>query len=160
MGTRSGDLDPGVVLHLLREHGSSVDELEQLINHHSGLLGTAGSSDMAELVERAEAGDHVARAGIELFAYAIKKQLGAYVAALGGLDCLVFTGGIGEHVPLVRELSCSGLQALGIELDAERNRASADVISSEASRCHVRVIPTNEDLIIARAARTVATARR
>jgi acetate kinase len=156
MGTRSGDLDPGILIHLLRERGLSVDELEQLINHDSGLVGTAGSADMAELVGRARAGDSKALLGIELFAYAVKKQIGAYVAALGGLDCLVFTGGIGEHAPLVRELCCSGLEALGIELDAEKNAASSSVISREASRSCVRVIATDEDLMIARAARELA----
>jgi acetate kinase len=160
MGTRSGDLDPGILLHLLREHGHSVDQLEQLLNQRSGLLGTAGSSDMAEVVLRAQAGDARARMGIELFAYAIKKQIGAYAAVLGGLDCLVFTGGIGEHVPLVRELSCAGLQALGIELDGEKNAAGARIISSEGSPCSVRVIATDEDLIIARAARAVAASLR
>lgn len=159
MGTRSGDLDPGVLLHLLRGHGRSVDDLEQLLNHRSGLLGTSGSSDMAEVVSRVQAGDAAARMGIELFAYAIKKQLGAYAAVLGGLDCVVFTGGIGEHVPQVRELACSGLQVFGIELDPEKNAANAAVISREASSCLVRVIRTDEDLIIARAARAVAGAR-
>lgn len=156
MGTRSGDLDPGVLLHLLREHGHSIDELEQLINHRSGLLGVAGSSDMAELVSLAQRGDARARAGIELFSYAIKKQLGAYAAVLGGLDCVVFTGGIGEHVPLVRELSCSGLAAFGIELDVEKNATNAAIISRETSRCQVQVIRTDEDSIIARAALAVA----
>lgn len=157
MGTRSGDLDPGVVFHLQRVHGHSVDELEQLLNHRAGLKGVAGSSDMQELVARAQAGDVQARTGIELFAYAIKKQLGAYVAVLGGLDCLVFTGGIGEHVPLVRELACAGLGALGIELDAARNAANAALISPDGARCQVRVIQTDEDVIIARAAVSFAS---
>jgi acetate kinase len=160
MGTRSGDLDPGVLIHWLRETGGSVAELEQLVNHQSGLLGVAGSSDMAELVARSQAGDATARAGIELFAYAVKKQIGAYTAALGGLDCLVFTGGIGEHAPLVRELSCQGLAALGIEIDVERNAANADLISLDFAPCQVRVIPTDEDLIIARAACAVADEQR
>jgi acetate kinase len=158
MGTRAGDLDPGVLIHLLRDRCRSVDELEQLLNHRSGLLGIAGSSDMAELVARAEAGDARARAGIELFAYAIKKQLGAYAAVLGGLDCVVFTGGIGEHAPLVRELACCNLDVFGIQLDAAKNAVNADVISRDSSPCVVRVIATDEDLIIARAARAVGTA--
>jgi acetate kinase len=160
MGTRSGDLDPGVLFHLLRQHGHSVDDVEQLINYQSGLLGAAGSADMAELVTRERAGDARARAGIELFAYAIKKQIGAYVAVLGGLDCLVFTGGIGEHSPLVRELSCTGLGVFGIQLDAEKNAESAGVISADSSPCQVRVIPTDEDLIIARSARALARSER
>jgi acetate kinase len=156
MATRSGDLDPGVLIHLLREHNRSVDDLERLVNHRSGLLGVAGTSDMAELVTRAQAGEAKARAGIELFAYAVKKQIGAYVAALGGIDCLVFTGGIGEHAPLVRELACSDLSAFGIELDIGKNGANAEVISCDGSTCQVRVIRTDEDLVIARAARAVA----
>jgi acetate kinase len=156
MGTRSGDLDPGVLIHLLRETGGTASDLEQLVNHQSGLLGVGGSSDMAELVARARAGDAKAEAAIELFAYAVRKQIGAYTAVLGGLDCLVFTGGIGEHAPRVRELSCQGLASFGIELDAGRNAANADLISLDFAPCQVRVIPTDEDLVIARAACTVA----
>ena len=151
MGTRSGDLDPGVLLHLLREQGYSVTQLEQLLNHESGLKGLAGSADMKELLSRAAAVDASALSAIELFAYSIKKQIGGYFAALGGLDCLVFTGGIGEHVPLVRELACSGLEHLGILLNAALNSTNAATISSGGSRCVVRVMTTNEDLVIARA---------
>jgi acetate kinase len=157
MGTRPGDLDPGVLIHLLRKHGYSVDALEHLVNHASGLQGLAGSADMASLVSRAGADDSTALAAIELFAYSIKKQLGAYIAALGGLDCLVFTGGIGEHVPLVRELVCSHLEALGIALEPALNTKNQPVISRSSSACEVRVVPTNEDLVIARAALGVAT---
>jgi acetate kinase len=152
MGTRSGDLDPGILIHLVRERGYGAEQLEQLVNHESGLLGLAGSADMPELLSRAGAGDRRALTAIELFGYAIKKQIGAYVAALGGVDCLVFTGGIGEHVPLIRELAAGGLGALGIELDAERNAENAVTISRHQSPCQVRVIRTNEDLVIARAA--------
>jgi acetate kinase len=150
MGTRSGDLDPGVLLHLIREQGYSAEELERLLNHESGLKGLAGSADMSELLSRAAAIDTSALLAIELFAYAIKKQIGAYFAALGGLDCLVFTGGIGEHVPLVRELACTGLEALGIELNASFNSTNAPIISSGGAACEVRVMTTNEDLVIAR----------
>ena len=96
---------------------------------------------------------------LELFAYAVKKQIGAYAAVLGGLDCLVFTGGIGEHAPLVRELSCADLTALGVELDATRNAANADIISGDTSPCQVRVVRTDEDSIIARAALGIARAQ-
>jgi acetate kinase len=157
MGTRSGDLDPGVLLYLLRE-GRSADQLEQLINHESGLLALGGSSDMTELLRRA-ATEPQARSAIEHFAYAIKKQIGAYFAALGGLDCLVFSGGIGENAPLVRELACAGLSGLGIELDDAANQGNAAVISRSGSRCQVRVLPTHEDLIIARAALSTRDAR-
>lgn len=160
MGTRSGDLDPGVMIHLLRDPGGTASDLEQLLNHRSGLLGVAGSSGMVELIARAQAGDVPARAAIDLFAYSVRKQIGAYTAVLGGLDCLVFTGGIGEHAPLVRELSCHGLAAFGIELDAARNAANADIISRDSAACRVRVVPTDEDLIIARAARTIAGEQR
>jgi acetate kinase len=152
MGTRSGDLDPGVLLYLMREHGYEARDLERVLNHESGLRGLAGTANMAELLGRQGPAAAAARAAIELFSYAIKKQIGAYVAALGGLDCLVFTGGIGEHVPLVRELATSGLEVLGIELDPERNAVSAPIISRNAAPCQVRVVATNEDLMIARAA--------
>jgi acetate kinase len=152
MGTRSGDLDPGVLLHLLREQGYSASELEQLVNHESGLKGLAGSADMPQLLSRAAAADASALLALEHFAYAIKKQIGAYFAALGGLDCLVFAGGIGEHVALVRELACRGLEGLGIELDATLNAAHASIISRSASSCQVRLVATNEDLVIARSA--------
>lgn len=152
MGSRSGDLDPGVVLYLQRELGYSPTELEALLNHGSGLKGLAGSSDVSELVARSNAGDGRARAALEHFSYAVKKQIGAYVAALGGLDCLVFTGGIGEHAPLVRELCTQGLEPLGVQLDATRNAQNAAIASRDGSPCQVRIMATNEDLVIARAA--------
>ncbi len=151
MGTRSGDLDPGVLLHLLREQGYTATELEHMVNHESGLRGLAGSAEMPELLARAAALDASALLALEHFAYSVKKQIGAYFAALGGLDCLVFTGGIGEHVALVRELCCSGLEALGIELTPALNAVHAPTIS-RGRACEVRVMATNEDLIIARSA--------
>ncbi len=158
MGTRSGDLDPGVLIRLLRERNYSADQLEHLLNHDSGLKGIAGSADMMQLLARYQTGDEQALAAVELFAYAVKKQLGAYIAALGGLDCLVFTGGIGEHAPMIRELALSGMAPLGIELDPGSNQANAPIISSATSTVQVRVIQTNEDLIIARASDTIARA--
>lgn len=152
MGTRSGDLDPGVLIHLARTRGYSADRLEELVNHESGLKGLAGSGDMADLVARATAGDDAARSAIEQFCYEIKKQLGAYIAVLGGLDALIFTGGIGENVPLVRGLACQNLLELGIELDHQRNTKNEQFISSAASRCQVQVVATHEDVVIARAA--------
>lgn len=156
MGTRSGDLDPGILIRLLRRPDCSVDRLEHMLNHDAGLKGVAGTSDMAELLRRAQAGDEPARAAIELFAYSVKKQIGAYMAALGGLDCLVFTGGIGEHAASIRELTLSGMAALGIELDATLNQANAPIISRTASTVQVRVVRTNEDLVIARASNAIA----
>lgn len=147
MGTRSGDLDPGVIVHLMRQPGMTADALEHLLNHESGLRGLAGTAQMTDILARDDA---EAQSALELFAYAIRKQIGAYVAALGGLDCLVFTGGIGEHAPRLRMLSCTGLDALGIQLDPQRNAANADVISQPDSPCTTRVIHTDEDLMIAR----------
>jgi acetate kinase len=152
MGTRTGDLDPGVLLHLLRERGYSTDQLDHLLNHEAGLKALAGSAEVSELLARASSRDTAALSALELFAYAIKKQIGAYFAALGGLDCLVFTGGIGENAPLVRALACQGLDALGIELDPTLNARNASGISRSMSRCPVRIVATNEELVIARAA--------
>lgn len=156
MGTRSGDLDPGVLLHLMRQHGYSLQELEQLLNHESGLKGLAGSAQMSELLAHTGTADAHALAAVELFGYSIKKQIGAYVAALGGLDCLVFTGGIGEHVPLVRELATRGLDLFGVQLSPSLNAKNAPVISQATSPCQVRVIRANEDLVLARAAYALA----
>ncbi|HEX2873407.1 MAG TPA: hypothetical protein VHP33_19245 [Polyangiaceae bacterium] len=155
MGTRPGDLDPGVLLHLLRTGQYSANSLEELINHASGLKGLADSSNMAELLTRVESGDARAQAAVETFAYGIKKQLGAYLAVLGGLDCLVFTGGIGEHAPRIRQLALAGFEELGIELDATLNASNAPSISSGRSRAQVRIIKANENLVLARAAHAV-----
>jgi acetate kinase len=152
MGTRSGDLDPGLLLYLMRQRGLDPERLEQMLNHEAGLLGVGGSADMVELLARARGHDRRAINAIELFAYAVKKQIGAYVAVLGGVDCLVFTGGIGEHSPLVRELACTGLAELGIDIDPVLNAGDSPVISRATSACEVRVVATNEDLVIARAA--------
>jgi acetate kinase len=150
MGSRSGDLDPGVIVHLQRTHGYSVDQLEHLLDHEAGLVGLASTSDVSALTDRAGRGDAEARFALEYFAYSVKKQLGAYAAALGGLDCVVFTGGIGEHSPLVREAALRDLAFLGIVLDLGANARNAPVISTSTSGCEVRVVATNEDLMIAR----------
>lgn len=147
MSSRSGDLDPGVVVHLLRHAALSVDQVEHLLNHEAGLTGLAGSADMRELLRRT---DDDAQLAVDLFCYAIKKQIGAYTAALGGLDCLVFTGGIGERSPEVRARALAGLDALGLELDAALNGANASTISSPRSPCTIRVIRSDEALMIAR----------
>jgi acetate kinase len=147
MSSRAGDLDPGVIVHLLRHAALSVAEVEHLLNHEAGLKGLAGSADMAALLAR---DDDDARLAVDSFCYAIKKQIGAYLAVLGGLDCLVFTGGIGEHSPEIRRRALAGLGGLGLELDPEPNAANAPVISSRHSRCLIRVIRSNEALMIAR----------
>jgi len=157
MGTRSGDLDPGVLLHLIGK-GYSASRLEALLNHQSGLLGVSGkTSEMKPLLEK-RGSDPSAAMAVEMFCYQARKFVGAYAAALGGLDTLVFTGGIGERSAEVRAEICSGLEFLGIAIDAAANRANAEVISSGPG-CVVRVVATDEDLMIARhTCRTVVPA--
>lgn len=148
MGTRSGDVDPGLLLFLLTEKKMSAKAAGALLNKQSGLLGVSGNTgDMRELLEKAKQDPHASEA-IDLFCYRAKKYIGAYAAALGGLDALVFTGGIGERAPAIRERICSGLDFLGIHLDAAQNATNAPVISSTDSCVNVRVIQTNEDLMI------------
>jgi len=150
MGTRSGDLDPGVLLYLLREKGYDSERLDRLVNDEAGLLGVSGlSPDMKTLLERRER-DPAAAQAVAMFCYQLRKHVGALAAALGGLDTLVFTGGIGERAAPVRWEACQGLDHLGLRLDAERNAAHADTVSRTDSRCIVRVIPAQEDLMIAR----------
>jgi acetate kinase len=150
MGTRSGDLDPSVPLFLLQERGMSPTEVSDLLNKRAGLLGVSGTSaDMRDLLDR-EPTDGRAAEAIALFCYQAKKFLGALAAALGGLDTLVFTGGIGEHSATVRERVCEGLEFLGVRLDPDRNVAHARVVSSNGSAVTVRVVPTDEDLMVAR----------
>lgn len=147
MSTRSGDLDPGVLLYLLRA-GYSSDQVDRMLNRESGLLGISeSSSDVKTLLEKRDR-DPLAEEAIRMFCYGIRKFIGAYAAVLGGLDTLVFTGGIGEHAAPVRAEICSGLEFLGVELDTEQNAKHAEVISR--GKCTVRVIPTDEDLMIAR----------
>jgi len=150
MSTRSGDVDPGLLLYLLAQEKMSSKEVNTVLNKESGLAGVSGTSaDMRDLLGKVS---HDARAAdaVELFCYRAKKYLGAYAAVLGGLDVLVFTGGIGEHAPIVREGICSGLEFLGICLDSSRNEANATLISSSDSRVNVRVIQTDEDRMIVR----------
>jgi acetate kinase len=151
MGTRSGDLDPGVVLFLARSGKLDTDALESVLNHESGLAGlssnskTAGISDLRELTAAANHGSAEANQAIAIFCRSIAKTVASYAAVLGGLDALVFTGGIGEHSAPVREQVCRQLAFLGIALDAEANQRHADVISQRTSPVTVRIIPANED---------------
>jgi acetate kinase len=155
MGTRSGDLDPGLVFHLVREAGGDAAAVERLVSREAGLLGVSGSSpDMRTLLE-ARGRDAQAGQAVALFVYLVRKQIGAFAAALGGLDTLVFTGGIGERAAPVRQEICEGLAYLGVRVDPEANRRHADTISPPASACVVRVIPTQEELMIARHTRDV-----
>jgi len=148
MSARSGDIDPGLLLYLLAEKKMSAKDAGVLLNKQSGLLGVSGSTgDMRTLLEKAAQDSHAAEA-IDLFCYRAKKYIGGYSAALGGLDAVVFTGGIGERAPAIRERICSGLDFLGIHLDGKQNGSNAPVISATDSRVNVRVIPTNEDLMI------------
>ena len=150
MGTRSGDLDPGLVEYLARTEKMDAKAFDEMVNFKSGLLGMSETSaDMRDLL-KVEADDARAADAIALFCYQVKKYIGAYAAAMGGLDRLVFSGGIGEKAPVVRARICNGLGFLGIELDAPRNEKDADLISTEGRRVKVRVIRTNEELVIAR----------
>ena len=150
MGTRTGDLDPGLVYYLQHSGNMTAAQFQHLVSHESGLLGVSEtSSDMRDLLQR-EASDARAAEAVALFCYQAKKWIGAFAAALGGLDTLVFAGGIGERAPPVRARICEGLGFLGIEVSESRNAHDAGVISSESSGVTVRVIGTDEDLMIAR----------
>jgi acetate kinase len=150
MGTRVGDLDPGVLLYLMEKPGTTPATLSALVNKEAGLLGVSGTTaDMRELLER-EPTDPRAAEAIDLFCYQAKKYIGALASALGGLETLIFTGGIGEHAAPVRARICEGLGFLGIRLNRARNAASAPIISRSGSPVTVRVMKTDEDLMIAR----------
>jgi acetate kinase len=150
MSTRSGDLDPGVLWYLARTEGCDAKQFNEMVNFQSGLLGVSEtSSDMRDLLER-EAQDVRAAEAIALFCYQVKKWIGSFAAALGGVNTLVFAGGIGEDAPIVRERICDGLGFLGIELNPKRNAQNAPLISRDATRPEVRVIHTDEELVIAR----------
>lgn len=149
MGTRSGDLDPGVAWYMMQSEQLSPDQFKHLINHESGLLGISEtSSDMRDLTHH-ESDDVRAAEAVELFCYQVKKYIGAYAAVLNGLDTLVFTGGIGEHHGGVRARICANLEFLGIEIDKQCNEQNAGVISAQSSQVRVRVIATDEELMIA-----------
>lgn len=153
MGTRSGDLDPAVLVHLHRAAGLSVEELDVLLNRKSGLLGLTGSSDMRDVQQAADAGDERAELALRVWAHRIRHYIGAYFAELGGLDALVFTAGVGENSAPLRRRALAGLGHMGIAVDDELNQATsrdARVISPEGAPVTVMVIPTNEELEIAR----------
>ena len=150
MSTRTGDLDPGLIAFLARSEQMSTERFEQMVNRESGLLGVSEtSSDMRDLLAREEDDIRAAEA-VALFCYQAKKCIGAYAAALGGLDTLIFAGGIGENAPLVRARICEGLGFLGIELHDSRNAAQASMISADTSQVTVRVMRTDEEQMIAR----------
>ncbi len=150
MASRTGDLDPGVLVYLMRNEGMDARQIDDLVNRRSGLLGVSETSpDMRDLLDR-QADDPRAAEAVALFCYQAKKWVGAFAAALGGLETLVFAGGIGENAPEVRSRICDGLGFLGLSLDDASNAASAAVISAETSRVVVRVIRTDEELMIAK----------
>ncbi|WP_374947802.1 acetate/propionate family kinase [Agreia sp.] len=153
MGTRSGDLDPAVLFHLHRKTGQTFAELDTLLNRGSGILGLSGHGDMRDLIAAATAGDADARAALDVYLHRLKQYVGAYAAHLGRLDAIVFTAGVGENTPLIRAGALAGLGILGIEIDGARNESSERGprrISTDDSRVAVLVIPTNEELEIAR----------
>ncbi|MFW5760138.1 MAG: acetate/propionate family kinase, partial [Cyclobacteriaceae bacterium] len=153
MGTRSGDLDLGILTYIVNKEEISINAANTLINKHSGLLGVSGvSSDMREVMEAAETGNDRALLALNIYAYRVKKYIGSYIATLGGLDVLVFTGGVGENAANIRSLACTGLDYLGIVLDEEKNnavRGEEAIISTQDSKVKIVVIPTNEEFIIA-----------
>jgi acetate kinase len=152
MGTRSGDLDPAVVFYLHREAGLSVDDIDDLLNKRSGMLGLAGANDLREVGRRAADGDQAAAEALDVYCYRIRKYVGAYAAALGRLDALVFTAGVGENNDGVRAGVCQGLEGLGVTLNPKRNRARSGrprTISADDAPVAVLVVPTNEELEIA-----------
>jgi len=152
MGTRSGDVDPGVIFFLHQELGLSIDRIEDLFNRESGLLGISGTSnDMRDVLRKAGEGNQRCRLALKAFAYRAEKYVGAYVAALGGLDTLVFTAGIGENSPLIRRMICENLECMGISLDETKNEEAIGVeklISTPASRASILVVPTDEERVI------------
>jgi acetate kinase len=151
MGTRSGDLDPGLLPYLAQIEGMDVARFNRMVNMESGLLGISEtSSDMRDLL-CCEAQDTRAADAVGLFCYQVAKWIGGFAAALGGLDTLVFSGGIGENAPVIRQRICAGLGFMGIELDPQRNDRNAPLVSADNARVKVRVIPTDEALTIARA---------
>jgi acetate kinase len=157
MSTRSGDLGPGLVSFFARSEGMTPAQFDRMVNEESGLLGISEtSSDMRDLCQR-EAADVRAAEAVACFCYQAKKWIGSFTAALGGLDILVFAGGIGKNAPIIRARICDGLGFLGIELETTRNEANAGLISATAGKVAVRVIPTDEEQMIARSVSRILT---
>ena len=153
MGTRTGDLDPAILTYLANEKGWSAKEVDALMNKQSGVLGISGvSSDFRDIEKAAETGNRRAQLALDMFGYQVRKYIGSYAAAMGGLDAIVFTAGLGENSAIAREVIVRGLDFLGVELDLEKNniRGKEAIVSSDNSRVKVMVIPTNEELMIAR----------
>ncbi len=153
MGTRSGDLDPAIILHIMAREELSLHEGNTMLNKHSGLAGISGvSSDMREIIEASHKGNENAKLALDVFCYRLKKYIGAYMAALNGLDALIFTAGVGENSSVVRSLTCSGMDYLGIKVEEDKNKTAISKemdISAPDARVRTLVIPTNEELVIA-----------
>jgi acetate kinase len=152
MGTRSGDIDPAIVLYIMGKEGLTMAEVNALLNKHSGLVGISGvSSDMREIIREMKNGNMRAKLAFDVFCYRVKKYIGAYTAVMGGVDAIVFTAGIGENSPDVRKSVCEGLEFLGIKIDDEKNNSPEreKIITTDDSPVKVLVIPTNEELVIA-----------
>lgn len=153
MGTRSGDIDPGIIFHLARQAGMSSDQIDDLLNRRSGLIGMTGSGDMRDLLTAVNRGDEVADLALNVYCHRLRHYVGAYYAQLGWVDCIAFTAGVGENVPEVRARTLANLEQMGIQIDPEKNTSSERgmrAISTDDSNVHVLVIPTNEEIEIAR----------
>jgi len=160
MGTRSGDIDPSILFYLIEKEELSLANVHALLNKHSGLLGLSGyAADMRDLIEEAEDGDKRSQEAINVFCYRAKKYIGSYISAMNGVDAIIFTGGIGENASLIRSKILSNMDWFGIQVDEDKNKEIKEdlMISSDASKVGVYVIPTNEELVIAIDAAKIAT---
>jgi len=161
MGTRAGDLDPVMILHLMEQEGITPKAMSHILHKESGILGISGiSSDLRDIEEAASTGNDRATLALEMLCYGVRKYIGAYAAAMGGIDVVVFTAGIGENSTLVRQMVCEGLEFLGAKMDVEKNnvRGKETVVSTDDSRVKILVVPTNEELVIARDTKTLVKA--
>jgi acetate kinase len=154
MGTRCGDIDPSIILHIMNREELTLNEANTLLNKHSGLQGLSGiSSDVRDLIEESKKGNEQASIALDVYCYRLKKYIGAYAAAMGGLDIIVFTAGVGENSPLIRTKTCEGLEFMGVEIDEQANAAAVrkeTLISKKGCKVKVYAIPTNEELVIAK----------
>jgi acetate kinase len=149
MATRCGDIDPSIVVHLMDEISLGFEQVRDLLNKKSGLIGLCGQSDMRNIIEQAKKGNKKAQTAIEIFVYRIQKYMGAYIAALNGIDAIVFTAGIGENSPLIRKRILANFQYLGLRIDEARNEENQAVFSTDDSKVYAITIPTNEERAIA-----------
>ena len=161
MGTRCGEIDPAIIPFLMKKEKMSPDQIDDYLNKKSGVLGVSGiSSDFRDIEEASTAGNERAQLALDIFAYKVRKYIGSYAAAMGGVDAIVFTAGLGENSPSMRDKICNGLEFLGTRIDPDRNnvRGKATEISVDGSRVKIYVIPTNEELVIARDTKTICAA--